>query len=330
MLNTINEIRDSVKESIKKRMKSSLVGTFITSWIIFNWKPILYFLFINGDIDARIKKVEELNNYLDLLLLPLIMTIIYVVGIPFISSWVATCLQKPNQVETSIIHKNELEEIQRKISLEEAKNNLTNRSQMNTAIDNLNKEIQQKNEEIQQKNEEIQRILSESSNTQRTSEERFARERREFEDNLIRERDNFNREITRERDNFEFSKRQLEEEIQRILRESLNKQQALEEKFEQERREFENNFIRERESFNIDMMRERDNFEFSRKRLEDELNRSHQSIQHLQQKYEKELNTYRIEIDSTNNELERQRIINENLKNELNEMREKLDRKPLK
>lgn len=265
MLNTINEIRDSVKESIKKRMKSSLVGTFITSWIIFNWKPILYFLFINGDIDARIKKVEELNNYLDLLLLPLIMTIIYVVGIPFISSWVATCLQKPNQVETSIIHENELEEIQRKISLEEAKNNLTNRSQMNTAIDNLNKEIQQKNEEIQQKNEEIQRILSESSNTQRTLEERFARERREFEDNLIRERDNFNREITRERDNFEFS----------------------------------------------------------RKRLEDELNRSHQSIQHLQQKYEKELNTYRIEIDSTNNELERQRIINENLKNELNEMREK-------
>ena len=48
MIKIVSEIFNSTKNSMDKKLESPLIGAFITAWIIWNWQPILYFIFFRS------------------------------------------------------------------------------------------------------------------------------------------------------------------------------------------------------------------------------------------------------------------------------------------
>ncbi|WP_284462464.1 hypothetical protein [Chryseobacterium sp.] len=82
----MKEFLQNILKSTEDRIKNPFVGTFITSWIIFNWKPIIFIVFSDKGIEDKIKLISE--NYNDIwcyLWLPLISAIFYMAILPYIS-----------------------------------------------------------------------------------------------------------------------------------------------------------------------------------------------------------------------------------------------------
>lgn len=82
----MKEFLQSVLKSTEDRIKNPFVGTFITSWIIFNWKPIFFIIFSEKKIEEKIKII--IDDYSDIwcyLWLPLFSAVFYIAILPYIS-----------------------------------------------------------------------------------------------------------------------------------------------------------------------------------------------------------------------------------------------------
>ena len=91
---TVEDIQKSIKASLYERVSSPLIGTFIFSWCLINWR-ILGYLFFNNNTDSKKSKIELIENYinhntnswwilkLELFFYPLISSIIIITVIPY-------------------------------------------------------------------------------------------------------------------------------------------------------------------------------------------------------------------------------------------------------
>ncbi|WP_343687851.1 hypothetical protein [Chryseobacterium gleum] len=82
----MKEFLQTILKSTEDRIKNPFIGTFITSWIIFNWKPILFIIFSDKGVEDKIDFIKD--NYNDIwcyLWLPLISAVFYIAILPYIS-----------------------------------------------------------------------------------------------------------------------------------------------------------------------------------------------------------------------------------------------------
>lgn len=75
---------EHIYNNFKDRLRNPIIGTFTISWIAFNWKPI-YFLIKSEQLPEKklLYITENHTDNLNLLLLPLLATAIYVLLLPF-------------------------------------------------------------------------------------------------------------------------------------------------------------------------------------------------------------------------------------------------------
>ncbi|HCR3553070.1 TPA: hypothetical protein ON622_003026, partial [Morganella morganii] len=71
-------------ETMIERVKNPIVGSFIFSWLFFNWKVILILLFSDKEIDDKINSISVLISYKSFLF-PLVFAFLYSVLLPAFS-----------------------------------------------------------------------------------------------------------------------------------------------------------------------------------------------------------------------------------------------------
>ena len=128
-----------------ERIKNPLIGTFLMSWIVFNWKAILVLLFSSLDIEKRLSYLaEHFNNIGNLLIYPLIVALGYIFLLPYINLWIDKLLSDSNLKHHKIIQRKTLFAIEAdkeveiaKIGLEEAKADYRDRAKQNKLINDL-------------------------------------------------------------------------------------------------------------------------------------------------------------------------------------------------
>lgn len=121
-MSDIKEIASSLKdvllapviESIKFRAKNNFFGSFILSWIFWNWEKLAYFIFSKDEILKKIKTVklsspfEDDNQwhifaYSHSLFLPLISAIIFTFSYPFFA-WFISYIHKWILNQVHVLH----------------------------------------------------------------------------------------------------------------------------------------------------------------------------------------------------------------------------------
>ena len=142
-----------------KKLESPLIGAFITAWIIWNWQPILYFIFLDQDTSARINKAISYKSWLDQLVVPLGIAIFYVLILPYIQNILSLLLnraesfqhnyvlEKKKQLDDEVYSQN-LDAIDKKIKLEIQEKKLREESAINAKITDLEEQIKLKDNEI--------------------------------------------------------------------------------------------------------------------------------------------------------------------------------------
>jgi len=176
----LDDIWSSIKGSAKTRITDPVIGVFIFSWILCNWDRVAILLWGNDDLENRVKHISEemafidkpeliFQNY-DLLILPLILSLLYIFTLPILSFWV-----------TRIVNPTELKRHEQTIDLhinKEKKQKSLNKVRLRADPDNkfLEKEI------------EIDLAL-EKSNAERVEQENLAAKEKAEEAKASKERE---------------------------------------------------------------------------------------------------------------------------------------------
>jgi hypothetical protein len=118
----MKEFLQTIFKTSEERIKNPIIGSFFTSWLIFNWKPILFFIFTNKTVEEKIIYIE--NNYSsswNLLWHPLISTFICLIILPYINLTIEFLLNYSQTKRTDLsIAKQKLNiESQKQLAIEE-------------------------------------------------------------------------------------------------------------------------------------------------------------------------------------------------------------------
>ncbi|MEN5054375.1 hypothetical protein [Sphingobacterium kitahiroshimense] len=91
VVSSIKDMSDLVTEPAKKRMAHPFIGSFAISWILLNWRPIIYFILTKSTVEDRISYIEEnFYNPNYLFYFPIVAALFYTVGIKWLdrlSNW---------------------------------------------------------------------------------------------------------------------------------------------------------------------------------------------------------------------------------------------------
>ena len=286
MLSTIKSLLQATQHTIVQRIKSPTIITFIISWVICNWQPLLYFMFLEGNIDTKIQKALEFKNIYDQLIYPIIISIIYIICLPYINLALSKLLNKHRiyflrkfEDNCFVLHEQERKVIARKIELEQLEGDLKNKKNTNNEIDRLEKLLKQKDKEIS------------NINIQRET------DRNNFEITLHAERRNMQNHISSIENELKTSQ-QLNKELNKQINFFTNK-------------EIENIEITEKSN------KELRNFNIRIKQLESEKKSLEEVIIHLQE----EIKTQRLMQEG----IKTQRLIANELKNNIDRKIRKLE-----
>jgi hypothetical protein len=82
----MKELVLSVIENFKERIRNPLLGSFAITFLIYNWRPIFILLLSERPVEERVSFLED--NYIsyETLYIPLIVSVVYVLLVPYLSS----------------------------------------------------------------------------------------------------------------------------------------------------------------------------------------------------------------------------------------------------
>ena len=85
----MSELMRSIYATLYERSTSPFWGTFVVSWSVWNWRIIYLTLFVSEKIQPY--KIEYIScqyiNWIDMLVIPLLSTVIAIGVIPYVSNW---------------------------------------------------------------------------------------------------------------------------------------------------------------------------------------------------------------------------------------------------
>ena len=167
----MKDIFISVFKSSEERLKNPFIGTFILSFIAFNWKPIVILLFSDKKIEEKIQIItRDYNDIENLLLYPLAVALIYIVFLPYLMWLFENLTFKSYKERNQNLYKNKLIDINGKksialseIELENLKADYKEKADLNIQINFLKNQISDQDMIIRSSEERIENIIKENN-----------------------------------------------------------------------------------------------------------------------------------------------------------------------
>lgn len=104
-MNPFQAISETSK-TIIQRAANPIIGSFISSWLVINWKLLLLLLKSNSEIEATISVIENEHFKIEhILYYPLIFSISYVFFTPWLSVLITVITSKAEVISANIIYK---------------------------------------------------------------------------------------------------------------------------------------------------------------------------------------------------------------------------------
>ena len=103
----LEELWDAIKGNTVARVKDPIIGTFVISWLVCNWYEISLLFWGDGKSWERLNRFHSylgadiLNNYILVIVSPIIITILYLFAFP----WVSFFVKKLQLRATSLLFK---------------------------------------------------------------------------------------------------------------------------------------------------------------------------------------------------------------------------------
>lgn len=166
-MQVLDEIWSSIKGNAKTRVKDPVIGAFVVSWAVCNWDKLATLFWGPSNVDERIQDmVSSMSIFnlildIDLLIIPLLLSITYLFILPWVSLWVKKkqnkailsqhsdavdldieCTKKQKELNKTALRANPEKEFlaeEVRIDLQREKERADRRNKIQEYIDNKNK-----------------------------------------------------------------------------------------------------------------------------------------------------------------------------------------------
>uniref|UniRef100_F4C457 Uncharacterized protein n=1 Tax=Sphingobacterium sp. (strain 21) TaxID=743722 RepID=F4C457_SPHS2 len=231
----MKDLLDIFLSTYRERIKHPVIGPFLLSMVVFNWKAIVILVFSSNSIEDRIVFIENYYLYFwTALLFSVIVTVIYVLGVPYLTLGLDYLLtrgrenarkRRLKQKENDLDDQQEIET--KKIRLEKTKAELLNAENVNATVQSLQLQVKERDEKLAQQidrfNEEVLRnreeiaLLTERYRTELESAKTRSLEEVELKNRVIEDinvsRIELRKQMTEQGDAFQRDKVELENTI---------------------------------------------------------------------------------------------------------------------
>lgn len=158
-----------------ERIKNPLIGTFLMSWILFNWKGILFLIISTNDIESKFTILSDRYYSFGIFILyPLLLALAYIFILPYINLLIDLLLRDINSKLQENIQRNKIKVIQdntivaiQNIKFEEAQAEYRDREKLNKEIKDLNQKLSiatiNHDLEMESKNEQLLSLSTRNS-----------------------------------------------------------------------------------------------------------------------------------------------------------------------
>ncbi|ATA67658.1 hypothetical protein CGC48_02805 [Capnocytophaga cynodegmi] len=164
----MKEFIQSLFRTTEERVKNPIIGAFLTSWFLFNWKPILFIIFSPKVIEEKIEYIQSNFSSIHFLLVyPTFSTIFYVLALPYLNLLVDVLLKYSLIKRNTILINKQKQSIENQrelaieeIKLEEAKINFRERNSHNKMVETLQNKIKELEINLDKEKERYEGLLS--------------------------------------------------------------------------------------------------------------------------------------------------------------------------
>ncbi|RYY00020.1 MAG: hypothetical protein EOO35_00790, partial [Cyanobacteriota bacterium] len=169
----MKELLQSFFKTTEERIRNPFIGAFMTSWLFFNWKPIVFLFLSSKTIENKIAYIEKnFSNIWLIFILPIISAFFYVLVLPYLNLLFEELL-KYSLLKRNYLHinkqkqsiENQKQLAIEEIKLEEAKTEFRERKTHNQLV-----------EDLQKKNKEYEELIEIEKNRNLTTIEDFKNE----------------------------------------------------------------------------------------------------------------------------------------------------------
>lgn len=145
----MKELIQSIFDSSTERIKSPLVGSYITAFLIYNWRPVLIILFSDLQMENKIELINNTYCLLSSFLWPLAISLFYVLILPWLNYLIEKALFgltrsksiKKHESKLFLLHQKK-DEVRAEKELEDIRAGLQDVVNLNNQIEQLKEEKQ--------------------------------------------------------------------------------------------------------------------------------------------------------------------------------------------
>jgi hypothetical protein len=150
---TIADLIKSFVDSSKERIKNPILGAFILSFIIFNWKAILFLFFSTATIEDKLYLISLKYSSFYSLLIPFIISIVYSIAIPKLTLIIEDINKKTKQKRQENLYGEKKDEVKLKLDLADQELKLQDKLSRNQEIKDMLDKIENLENTIKLKDE---------------------------------------------------------------------------------------------------------------------------------------------------------------------------------
>lgn len=167
----MHEFFKSLFNSSRERVKNPLIGSFVLSWLVFNWDSVLTLIYSKKSIEERIKGVRPTEGICELgFWIPLGMSLIYVFLIPYIMHFVDTLTLDSFNRRKKLAYEKRMTELElsqevvkQEVELEKLRVEFKDVTQLNKENESLKKELTILEQEAKNSKEGFTDLANENS-----------------------------------------------------------------------------------------------------------------------------------------------------------------------
>ena len=154
----LSKVISDASDIVMDRFKNPYITSFSISWIVFNWKPVAFFIFSNGNVEYKIFTIkQEYSDVYHYFYYPLVSAIVFLFLIPYLNMINERFLKYAIKKRADYINDQIVDNIERKtiVAIAEDKEQLAIKNARegaghNKYVDSLNSTIKQINDTLNQ------------------------------------------------------------------------------------------------------------------------------------------------------------------------------------
>lgn len=177
---SIAELIKSFAETSRERIKTPITGSFMLTFILYNWRPLVLLMFSNSSIEERIATINAEYCTIWSILIPLLIAALYVAGVPYLMMVLekASGYALTNRKRYKSIQKVEdlklLEEVLKlELNNERIRSGKEDIKELNNKVEDLNSKLSEKTQAYDLLNDIYKSTLAENLEETRKNQELF-------------------------------------------------------------------------------------------------------------------------------------------------------------